>query len=203
MSTSTVPPTDLDLDGLLQTARDLFDLSGSSWEQFRRYVTEHVVWCGQHNVALPVAANDLAAFRAHLERSGRVTTERHWRVRSVSLNKLPRILEELGRRSALAQATRRTRHIDALPANSVLAAAVRRVLAPARGNYLRSLRCDLALLLDWCHNHDIDPSGLDLRSVSAFDGWLRTSGRRSRGPRFVARRLVRELGAGGGSRWWQ
>lgn len=176
---------------IIETARHLFGLSGSSWDQFRRYAMEHLAWCEAEGIEVPADNDARARYRAHLETVGKVSAPRHWTLRATAINKLPAAIAELHRQVEISAARGRTRLIDALPVGSQLRQTVETVLGEATGAYRSSLRCDVAVVLDWCVANEVDALMLDSPHVSAFEEWLRRSGRRSRGPLFAARRLQR------------
>lgn len=179
------------IEAIIETARDLFGLSGSSWEQFRRYATEHLCWCEEHGIDVPASAAARAQYRAHLEASGKVTQARHWTLRATAINKLPAVITELRRQAKVACLPRRTRLIDALPEHSTLRRGIDAALGNATGGYRASLRADVALVLEWCVQNTIDPVVLGPKELAMLEHWLRFSGRKSRGPLFAARRLHR------------
>ena len=180
-------------DEIVETARHLFGLSGSSWEQFRRYATEHLAWCEFEGVEIPADNDARARYRAYLEAVGKVSAPRHWTLRATAINKLPTVIAEIQRQASTAASPRRTRHIDALPAGSELRQAIEAIVGDASRSYRASLRADIAVFLEWCRDSAVDPVALDLAGLANFEQWLTNRGRRSRGPRSAARRLWRDL----------
>lgn len=173
----------------LDDATEILSLAGSSAEQFRRYVREHLAWCEANGLQPPLAPADRARYRQDLERRGVAISDRQWRLRATYLNKLPMVVAEIGRCEAVRSKGHRTRRIDALPAQSPLARAIEAILGTTAGGYRNSLRADIAVVLEWCDENGVDPTSFGLTDLAAFDHWLRADGRRSRGPHFMAKRL--------------
>lgn len=187
-------------EAIIEAARNLFGLSGSSWEQFRRYATEHLRWCEERGIELPADDAARARYREHLEATGKLTRPRHWTLRATAINKLSPALTELRRCARATTSARRTRLLDALPIGSRGREAVDAVLEGTSGSYRASLRADLAVFLEWCEVHSRPVEEIQLSDLAAFERWV-TRGRRSRGPWFAAKRLygrLREPEA-----WWR
>jgi hypothetical protein len=200
MSTGQESASSWTADEIIEAARDLYGLQGSSWEQFRRYAREYLVWCDQHAVELPGADVDRARYRAHLEASGKATRPRHWTLRATAINKLLGPVAELRRRARARASARRTRLIDVLPLGSPERAAVDAILQHASGSYRASLRADLAVFLEWCLSHSRPIGQLELADLHAFEQWL-VARRRSKGPIFAAKRLHRRVQKP--EAWWR
>lgn len=164
-------------------------MSGSSLEQFRRYVTEHLLWCQRERIDVPVTDEQRHRYREHLEETTGLRSERAWSLRCVYLNKLPRLVAEHQRLQGLKVKRRRTRLIDALPEGAPLSVAIDRILAEVKPSYRRSLRCDIALVLEWCEAEDLEPTAIGTSELTRLRRWLRENGRRSDGPLVAARRL--------------
>lgn len=178
---------------LIDVAEQILGLTGETWSQFRRYVTEHLAWCEATGLIAPVGDAERQRYRAHLEQSGQLPSERGWRVRSVYLNKLPAVVAERDRLRNLHAQRRRTRLIDLLPADSPLALGIERILGAVTPGYRRSLRSDMALVLEWCGQEAVDPTCIGPRELSRLRRSLRDKGYRAEGPLVAARRLHREF----------
>lgn len=191
---AAAPTGSLTIDAILDAGCQVYELTGSSREQFRRYAGDFLRWCEAEGIR----STDPRArprYRGALEGIGRIVSERQWKLRSVSLNKVPVALAEARRLQRLASAGRRTRLVDAVPEGSLLSRAMEAALRDATGTYRRGLRCELAVVLEWCANHGIDPERLSLPDLRGFDEWMRATGRRSRSQRATARRLAQALAA--------
>lgn len=188
MSTNAVHALSVANQELVELGRRHLKLSGSSWEQFRRYVGEHLVWCESEGVEVPAASEVLQRYGAYLVQARNIS-QRGWAVRRVYLNKLPAVVGERDRLQRLQKQRRRTRLVDALPAGSPLAVAIAEILDAVEPSYRRSLRCDLALVLGWCEERQLDPRAIGPAELSELRTWLRQSGRTSSGPLVAARRL--------------
>lgn len=175
-------------------------LRGSTAEQFQRYVREFVVWCDEHQLPRRFDAYSRAAFRRHLAAVGKLGRPKAWERRASYLNKIALVQAALDRQQRIATSRWRTRLIDGLPPDGTLRQGIDAILLAAPAKSRASLRSEIAVVLAWCEQSDVEPTQLGAAELKRYDMWLALGGRRSRGTAYAARRLSRQFRSP--ERWW-